>query len=227
MSRDAVAIIAHRLRCAKGQDVHIPPTVRRRKLSLGCGDGRWVICPDHLGSDSVVYSVGIGTNVTFDVALIRRFSCSVHGFDPTPLSIEWLRSQKLPPGFLMHPWGLAAHDGSARFTLPVKHSISFTMSAAVASKAVAECPVHRLPTIRELLQHSHIDLLKIDIEGAEYDVLDDIVTESSRIDQLLIEFHHRWSGTFSQTERAISRIEESGLRLFHTSARGFEYSFVR
>jgi hypothetical protein len=101
------------------------------------------------------------------------------------------------------------------------------MATDVPSKAVAECQVRRLPTIRELLGHDHIDLLKIDIEGAEYDALEDIVAESASIDQLVVEFHHRWSGSPLRTEQAISRIEECGLRLFHVSARGLEYSFAR
>ena len=223
----ASAILEHRILCARGKDVHVGPSVRRKTLSLGSGDGRWVVCPDNLNSDSVVYSVGIGKDITFDTDLIRRFGCIVQAFDPTPLAMEWLRSQELPENFVVHPWGLAAHDGSAVFALPVEHAVSFTMSADMQSKATAECPVYRLSTIRDMLKHDHIDLLKLDIEGAEYEVLDDVVAEGSRISQLLIEFHHRWTGSPTQTERAISRIEECGLLLFHVSARGLEYSFIR
>jgi FkbM family methyltransferase len=225
--KNGVSVIGHRVRCATGKDIHVRPSIRRAGLALGSGDGRWVISPDRLGPDSIVYSFGIGTDITFDLGLIRRFGCNVHAFDPTPLAIQWLKSQHLPDSVLVHHWGLAAYDGSAVFALPEKHSVSFLMGTDVPSKSVAECQVRRLPTIRELLGHEHIDLLKIDIEGAEYDALDDIVAESARINQLVVEFHHRWSGSPSRTEQAISRIEECGLRLFHVSARGLEYSFVR
>jgi FkbM family methyltransferase len=227
LCKTGISIIEHRIRCAMGDDIHVPPSIRRVELALGSGDGSWVIFPDRLSPDSVIYSFGIGTNISFDLALIRRFSCKVHAFDPTPLAIQWLKSQNLPESFLVYPWGLAAYDGSAVFTLPETHTVSFLMTTDVPSKLVAECQVRRLSTIRDLLGHDHIDLLKIDIEGSEYDVLDDIVTESARIDQLVVEFHHRWSRSPSRTEQAISRIEECGLRLFHVSARGLEYSFVR
>ena len=229
LCKNGISVIEHRIRCARGEDIHGRPSIRRAEVGLGSGDGRWVISPDRFGPDSIVYSFGIGRNITFDLALIRRFGCKVHAFDPTPLANEWLQSQNLPDSFHVYPWGLAAYDGSASFALPESHSVSFVMATDVPSKSksVAECQVRRLPTIRESLGHDHIDLLKIDIEGSEYDVLDDIVKESARIQQLVVEFHHRWSRSPSRTVQAISRIEECGLRLFHVSANGFEYSFVR
>ena len=39
---------------------------------------------------------------------------------------------------------------------------------------------------------SRIDILKMDIEGAEYDVIDDIINSPVPIAQVLIEFHHRF-----------------------------------
>ena len=38
--------------------------------------------------------------------------------------------------------------------------------------------------------HDRIDLLKIDIEGAEYDVLDHLLSHKLRVKQVLVEFHH-------------------------------------
>ena len=224
---NGLEILEHRVRVAKGEDTHRKPTVQRRKLVMGTGDGRWVICPDRLGADSVVYSVGVGRDISFDLAMIRRFGCRVDAFDPTPLAQEWLKTQVVPPSFAVHPWGLAAHDGTATFSLPEHHAVSFTMTDGKDAKQVAECAVYRLPTMLEMLQHDRVDLLKMDIEGAEYDVMDDLLANASRIDQLVIEFHHRWKGNSSPTEQAIDRIEACGLKLFHVSARGLEYSFVR
>jgi len=42
------------------------------------------------------------------------------------------------------------------------------------------------------LRHASIDLLKMDIEGAEYDVLADMISQRIPVKQLLVEFHHRW-----------------------------------
>ena len=37
--------------------------------------------------------------------------------------------------------------------------------------------------------HSHLDLLKIDIEGAEYEVLNYLINKSISVTQILVEFH--------------------------------------
>lgn len=40
------------------------------------------------------------------------------------------------------------------------------------------------------LSHSVIDILKIDIEGSEYDVIEDLINSKIRPKELLNEFHH-------------------------------------
>jgi hypothetical protein len=86
---------------------------------LGSVYGGWTIVPELLDTSSVVYSVGVGNDISFDLELIRRFGATVHGFDPSPLAIEWIAAQDLPANYLFHPWGLSAPDGSADFFAPV------------------------------------------------------------------------------------------------------------
>ena len=37
--------------------------------------------------------------------------------------------------------------------------------------------------------HNNKNLLKIDIEGSEYEIIDDIISHSSKIKMLIVEFH--------------------------------------
>lgn len=57
---------------------------------LGSSYGGWSICPDLLDSKSIVYSLGIGEDISFDLELIERFGTSIYAFDPTPKSLDWL-----------------------------------------------------------------------------------------------------------------------------------------
>ena len=50
---------------------------------FGQGDGRWKVCYDDLSKDSIIYSVGIGYDTSFDEELIKSFGCKVQAFDPT------------------------------------------------------------------------------------------------------------------------------------------------
>lgn len=42
------------------------------------------------------------------------------------------------------------------------------------------------------LHHQQIDLLKLDIEGSEYRVLDEILESQIPIHQIVVEFHDRF-----------------------------------
>jgi Methyltransferase FkbM domain len=78
------------------------------------------------------------------------------------------------------------------------------------------------------LGHAHIDLLKMDIEGAEYAVIDDLVDSNIRPAQILVEFHHRMPGIGPErTRHAVLQLRRAGFGLFAVSPSGEEYSFIR
>ena len=46
----------------------------------------FTICPDKINENSVVYSFGIGTDISFDVSIIKKYKLNVYAFDPTPVT---------------------------------------------------------------------------------------------------------------------------------------------
>ena len=197
-------------------------------FAAGARSGVWVVDPAPLGAHSVVYSFGVGDNVAWDLAMIERFQCTVHAFDPTPRAIEWVRRQRLPAAFWFHPIGVAAHDGMQRFVAPRRDDdVNFTPTADPLANAVS-APVRRLSTIAREFGHEQIDVLKLDIEGGEYAVLGDLLAAGPRPGQLLVEFHHGRPGRpFRATAAAIGALRAAGYRLLHQSRRGLEFTFVR
>jgi FkbM family methyltransferase len=215
-------------RAMRGIDLLPAVQVRCRTLRLGNDRARWCISPDYLCRDSVVYSIGIGDDISFDLGLIRKYGLTVHAFDPTPRSRRWLDMQLLPPQFVYHDVGIAHFDGIAGFSMPDRPDfVSFSM--VLDSKAPqVDIRVQRLATMAAGLGHGSIDLLKMDIEGAEYDVIDDIIASGIPIRQFLVEFHHRWPGVgIGKTREAIRKLNDGGFAIFDVSACGEEYSFIR
>jgi len=137
----------------------------------------WSFTAKGLDQRSIVYSLGVGEDIAFDLAIIERFGIEVHAFDPTPSSIEMLSTANLPKRFHFHPWAITAEDGILKFYPRVKKdgsksTVMYTMIAEDASNEDAiEVPAFCLSSIATKLGHSRIDLLKMDIEGAEYEVL--------------------------------------------------------
>lgn len=189
--------------------------------------GGWDIIPNSLNVNSVIYAFGVGLDISFDLSLIKKYGCTVHGFDPTPRVAEWLRTQYLPNDFKFHPIGLSDEDGVLIFYTPEdKNNISHTISPSLGSEAI-EVPCQKLKTIAQMMKHDHIDLLKMDIEGFEYKVLDNMLADNLRPKQLLIEFHHFFPEIGNnRTEDMIQKLENNGYRLFNVADSFCEYSFV-
>ncbi len=197
-------------------------------------NGGWWFSAKNLNSESIVYSLGVGDEIDFDLAIIDKYGVNVFAFDPTPNSIDLLDSSKLPARFHFHPWAVTAHDGSLKFYPRLKKDgtksdVMFTMIAEEETKDdVIEVPAYCLTTITERLGHDRIDLLKMDIEGAEYEVLDGLLASPVKPNQLLVEFHHRFvEDGLERTYDVIGRLREAGYKIFAISEIGREISFLR
>ena len=196
---------------------------------LGSQYGGWTIETGSITSESVVYSVGVGTDISFDLELIERFGCEVHAFDPTPRCLEWISQQSLPSQFSFHPIGLAAFDGQAEFHFPANpEHVSLSMVEQHLEESVpVSCEVRTLKTLLEENGHDRIDLLKIDIEGAEYDVISNVIQNGPLPQYLLAEFHHHFDGiSRQQTITSLEQLKRSGYSCFAKDDYGREFSFV-
>lgn len=209
-----------------------PPQVQLKRLveRLGSEYGGYCLDASLVRGDSVVYSLGIGEDISFDLSLIARFGVNVEAFDPTPKVKKWLASQSLTPQFHFHAAGIAGHDGEETFYLPsqedwVSHSI---VQAREFGRESVRLPVMRLSTAMRLQNHDRIDILKMDIEGAEYAVVEEIVREKIQVAQLLIEFHHRLSslGT-AKTRKTLALLEGHGMRILSVCPRKEIFTLVR
>lgn len=195
--------------------------------------GGWWFSPAGLGQESIVYSLGVGDEIDFDLAIIEAYGVEIHAFDPTPSSIRMLGERSLPPRFHFHPWAVTAADGSLTFYPRLrkdgtKSAVMFTMIAEPETIDDAiEVPACSLASIAARLGHARIDLLKMDIEGAEYEVLEGLLESPIKPRQLLVEFHHRFvEDGLQKTYDLIGRLRECGYRIFAISEIGRELSFL-
>ena len=205
----------------------IPKEIDTAKLYGG--NHGWVVDYSKLNSNSVVYSVGVGSNIDFDLALIEELKLAVYAFDPTPRSIEWIKKQSLSKSFNFIPVGLGSNDGEMEFFPPRKESSThFSPIDRYDNLGVEtiKAPVKTLKSLAQEFGHQTIDLLKMDIEGAEYDVIDNLEEQGVEINQILIEFHHMYKGiSLDDTKNAIDKLRKLGFELFHISQRTYEFSF--
>lgn len=194
----------------------------RQLERFGSEYGGYFLDPSLLPANPVIYSLGVGEDVSFDLALIERYGCTVHAFDPTPKVASWVKSQSLPPEFVFHPIGIANSDGVTDFYLPprpdfISHSL---VRATQYSDQSIRVPVATLSTVMSQMGHTQIDVLKMDIEGAEYPVLSDIAGAGIQVTQVAAEFHHRLSGIgVPKTREILTLLNDSGMKICYVCPR--------
>jgi len=111
----------------------------------------------------------IGTDISFDLELIRKFGVQVHAFDPTPRSLAWLKTQNVPAGFHAHQYGVAERTVcSGLLRQNRQRTFRTQLCSAAGSERSIWAPVRRVATIMKDLGHDSLDILKMDVEGAEY-----------------------------------------------------------
>jgi FkbM family methyltransferase len=213
-----------------GKFSHLKKGVKCKCIWYGNRYGGFYVCPIFLNKNSIIYSFGIGEDISFDKAIIENHDCQVFGFDPTPKAIDWVRSQNLPAKFNFFDFGISNKSGFVDFYLPknLKHvSGSYIIQNNISVKEKIIVKMKSFEDIIIELGHKHIDVLKMDVEGAEYDVIEDMLNTKISINQFLIEFHERlFENGKSKTQKIIKKLNSNGYEIFAISDSFEEISFI-
>ena len=218
--------------------LYIHPDIHIKTEKCGTDYGGFNIAADYIKtSNPIVYSFGIGEDISFDRAVIEKYNAKVYGFDPTPKSIKWisaLKSDKCWGGvfesFTFFPYGISDCDGKVKFYLPLNENY---VSGSVISRnelntEPIEVEMYSLASIMKMLGHNAIDILKMDIEGLEFEVIPNILENKIEIGQICLEVHGRFSDDgYLKTIKMIKQLKQVGYRICHISDNKEEITFVK
>lgn len=161
----------------------------RTLIRLGTDYGGWWVPDGIAGPGTIAYCGGAGEDISFDLALFAR-GCTVRVFDPTPRAIAHVKAcDPQSDRFTFVPVGWWSRDDSLKFYVPadarhVSHSV-------VNLQGTDEHFVARVRPIRALMSElgdDRVDLIKMDIEGAEREVLSVLLQEGPIPEVLCVEF---------------------------------------
>jgi FkbM family methyltransferase len=198
---------------------------------LGSPNGGFYFDTKRIQPNDIVLSFGVGTDVSFDLQLIEKTKCNVYGFDPTPKSIEWLAEQSLPGNYAFFPYGIALETGEVRFFLPKNEnhvSGSLMQMDYVDTHTTVDVPVKSMQDIVKDVDAMRVKAVKMDIEGAEYDVMPSVLMALPNLTQIAVEIHERFvDGGISNTQKMIAQIEQYGFQLAAISDSLEELTFIK
>ena len=176
---------------------HCPRPVERVGR-LGDG-GKWVCGFDHIAKkkDCIIYSYGISDEITFEQEVLERSNCAIRMYDYT----------------------INTTNGKAADLVK-----KYEGRAKLYGLGLGEKDTDNLRTLKTEMDRNgdvFIDILKIDIEGGEFNVMRSILKEFSRSShlpfaQLQIELHlvYQHGDVLNFFSKWIDALENAGLRAF-------------
>jgi FkbM family methyltransferase len=174
-------------------------------VRLGSEYGGWWVPIALVRDGAVVYLAGAGEDITLDLALYDR-GCYVRTMDPTPRAIEHARAHAPDNGrFRFLPLGLWHEDTTLRFYAPADaRHVSHSVVNLQRTSDYFEARVTTLRSAMTMIGDRGVDLLKLDIEGAEHSVIRDVLRHGPLPTAICLEFDQPCSiASMRSTVRAL------------------------
>lgn len=171
-----------------------------------------------LTQESIVFDLG-GYHGDFAVAVHERYGCKVYIFEPVPefylKCVERFRGNNK---IVCLNYGLASADGWLDIGLAANAS---SFSSPHAKGATQRVEVRSVVECIRLLEIERIDLMKINIEGGEFDVLPALIESDciKKVQHLQVQFHNF-------VDQAVKRRTEIRAQLEETHVEMWNYDFV-
>jgi len=188
----------------------------KQLVKIGTDYGGWYV-PSFmkLNENSVIYSAGVGEDMSFDLALQCKYNCNILLIDPTIKAVKhfdeakkYYDSKHLFTGSIQNDYysciqclkpnfdkityikvGLWSQKDELKFYKQNNENyVSQSLVENIFGQKYDIVPVDSIKNIMIQQCHSHIDLLKLDIEGAEIDTVNKMFDDGIYPTYVLIEF---------------------------------------
>jgi FkbM family methyltransferase len=150
---------------------------------------RDILIDADIDEKSVVLDVGayIGD---WSERIADKYGCSIHAFEPASGAFARARKRLHDRDRVeLHPHGLGGRDQSARLAMAGPGSTIYSTSSPMGS--FEDITIRDVTAVLAELGVKEVDLLKVNIEGGEFDLFDRLVDSGwmPRIRQTMIQFH--------------------------------------
>lgn len=146
----------------------------------------------NLNADSIVVDLG-GFEGKFADTIFKKFGCKVYVYEPIGSFFnKSYATNKNNIGVTVYPVGISGYtDGIVSISVEGDASSIFKTNGNVLKEDVRLFPVSTLFD-GKLLALTKIDLLKINVEGAEFDILEALILHDyvKKIDNIQVQFHN-------------------------------------
>lgn len=210
---------------------------------FGTNYGGWDIPINaNLNENSIIYSGGVGEDISFDLKLQDKYNCNVFLIDPTQRAIKHFEEVKnyynngskfsgniqsdyikhignLKPNFTKFTYinkGLHNKKDTLKFYKQTNPDyVSQSLIPNMFGQEYDEVEVDTIKNIISEFGHTKIDLLKLDIEGSEVQVLEQMLDDKIFPKYLCIEFDLllKKKDKNGTTQKIVNRLQQNGYNI--------------
>lgn len=218
-------------------------------VKLGSKYGGWVIPKNFLSNKSICYLVGAGEDISFDCEIAKRYKSRVYIIDPTRRAKEHFKLleesvlnrkggnrgygiDESNLGRLEYlSCGIAGETGIRKFYEPKNpEHVSYSIANLQNTKKYFKAKCYKISDLMKNLRHKKIDLLKLDVEGAEYEVIESIIKDNVAIDVICVEYdelHNPMNeGYKKKIKKSVSSLIKNDYQLVSVDSLS-NYTFVK
>jgi FkbM family methyltransferase len=188
------------------------PGPRTGLIRLGTSYGGWWVPSRSLRQGAVAFCAGAGEDISFDLALFDK-GLNVIVFDPTPRAIAYVK-QVAPNSerFRFVPIGWWNGKAKLKFYAPRDElHVSHSVVNLQRTENFFEAEVATVAELAAGLGHPEIEIIKMDIEGAEHAVIHDLIENGPKAFTLCVEFDQ--PDSIFRTIATVRKLRAQGYRL--------------
>ena len=164
-----------------------------------------------IGPDSVVIDVGAYTG-GWAQHIVDQYDPVIYAFEPNPESFTQL-AQKADsnPKLKAVPYGLGDQDLTVDFTLNGTGSSMFEDRGKHSDTKRIKVDIAAVDRVWSEMQLDNVDLMKINIEGAEFPLLEKMIQMDllRRVDCFMIQFHEWHPGAYSRRRKIRTELSKT------------------
>jgi FkbM family methyltransferase len=161
----------------------------------------------NLNNTSVVFDMGT-YNGEYYQTLYNKFQPIIHTFEPIE---EFTKNLPKVPNLVVNAFALGKQNETFELSLNENSSSAFTSGNKVT------CIKHKFIDYVTSNNIDSIDLIKINIEGGEYELLNAIIESNwiDKIDMYLVQFHYLSHDPVSQRQKIIDKLKQTHEPIFY------------
>jgi FkbM family methyltransferase len=175
----------------------------------------------NINENSIVLDVGAFTG-EWGQFITDRYNPTIYAFEPDPINYKKLEEKaqtnnKLKPMF----YGLGDKNEKVKISLKGLGSSIFTEQDTQPDIETADTEIRAIDSVWKELELGTIDLMKINIEGAEFPLLEKMIEQDmlKKVDSFMIQFHEWHPRAYSRRKRILRELSK-------THKLDWDYNFI-